>query len=76
MPTFKTENEPSPISEQAIEKLVGVMMDIVNKKKRKQVTRERRCSDYFYNKAKKTLVDLSMFHLERTGELTKFDCPI
>ena len=73
MPTFKTENHSSPITQETIEKLVGVMMDIINNKKRKQVIRERKCSDCFYNKAKKTLVDMSHFHLNKTENLTKFD---
>jgi hypothetical protein len=59
MQTFKTENQTAQISEETIEKLVEVMMDIVNNKKKSHVIKERRCSNYFFNKAKRTLLDVS-----------------
>ena len=59
MQTFKTENHGSPLSNDTIEKLVEIMMDIVNKKPKSKVIKDRRCSNYFYNKAKGMLIDMS-----------------
>jgi len=71
MQTFKTENQQSPINEDTIEKLVGVMMDIVNKKQRPEVIKERRCSNYFFNKAKRILVDMSSHNRKKVDKVTK-----
>ena len=55
-------NCTSTESDEIIEKYVEIMMDIINQKPKGRTLQSRKCSNVFYNKAKKTLYDLTQFH--------------
>ena len=66
MQTYSTNSFNTDTSDEfIIEKYVEVMMDIVNQKPRNRIIQSRKCSNLFYNKAKKTLYDMTEYHASK-----------